>query len=530
MDTKRFGNTAVATPKRQFASRGLAIVAGITVGTTGALGGGDYLSPRALASAIASWQGENAPRFAPQLERVLAIVPMPDRAEAPRRPQRAMPSLAGESDDPPRAMPMPAAPVAAPAVDPVAAPSSTQAPVAPAPAPVAAPAAAKVPAAAAPARQSPPAAAPKPVVAAVETHIDVMAPEFIAARPLVVPGIPRPDTSARADVVSPPAHVSAPSAAEGVEVFTTSGGGRGTERPAMASTPRPVAPAPVTSAAAPVAPAVETKAAPAAPVRVAAADTSFAIVPASSTRAAAPAVAAPAPAVPALSQEASFALASVAPPRAATDDPAADISLIIPDKVFPGREAETKAETGITVEVPLPRRRADVAPPPPPTPAERLGLTGQERAKAERCLSQAIYFEARNEPVRGQIAVAQVVLNRVFSPYYPKDICSVVYQNAHRFLSCQFTFACDGIPEAVRERGAWSRAHRIAKQTLDGKLWLDDVAKATHYHAVYVSPYWVREMRKMVRHGRHTFYRPRRWGDGANEPGWVRPPGGARSS
>jgi spore germination cell wall hydrolase CwlJ-like protein len=113
-----------------------------------------------------------------------------------------------------------------------------------------------------------------------------------------------------------------------------------------------------------------------------------------------------------------------------------------------------------------------------------------------------------------------VVLNRVFSPYYPKDICSVVFQNAHRRLSCQFTFACDGKPEAVRERGAWARAQRIAKQVLDARVWLPEVAKATHYHATYVRPRWVREMKKMVRHGTHMFYRPHRWGDGKDEPGW----------
>ena len=80
---------------------------------------------------------------------------------------------------------------------------------------------------------------------------------------------------------------------------------------------------------------------------------------------------------------------------------------------------------------------------------------------------RAIYFEARNEPVRGQIAVAQVVLNRVFSPYYPGDVCGVVYQNAHRRLACQFTFACDGIPDVVREKGPWIRAQKIAKQALE---------------------------------------------------------------
>lgn len=166
----------------------------------------------------------------------------------------------------------------------------------------------------------------------------------------------------------------------------------------------------------------------------------------------------------------------------------------------------------VMIALPLPK--------PPLSPAQRLELQGKEYDKAEKCLAQAIYFEARNEPARGQQAVAQVVLNRVFSPYYPKDVCSVVYQNAHRHLSCQFTFACDGKPEAISERGAWSRASRIAKQTLSAQVWLPEVNKATHYHAAYVRPNWVRDMNVMVRYGLHTFYRPRNWGDGAEEAHW----------
>jgi spore germination cell wall hydrolase CwlJ-like protein len=156
----------------------------------------------------------------------------------------------------------------------------------------------------------------------------------------------------------------------------------------------------------------------------------------------------------------------------------------------------------------------------PKSPAERLGLVDKARAKAEKCLANAVYFEARGEPVRGQIAVAQVVMNRVFSGYYPHDVCGVVYQDANRHLACQFTFACDGIPDVVNEPEAWVRARQIARDTLDGKLWLPDVGKATHYHAYWVRPYWVREMHKLDRIGVHTFYRPRVWGDGADAPVW----------
>lgn len=159
----------------------------------------------------------------------------------------------------------------------------------------------------------------------------------------------------------------------------------------------------------------------------------------------------------------------------------------------------------------------------PRTPAERLGLDAKARVKAEKCLTEAIYFEARGEAVRGQIAVAQVVLNRAFSGYYPTTVCGVVYQNSHRHLACQFTFACDGIRDVVKEPDMWERAKKIAQASLDGRLWLPEVGKSTHYHAYWVRPSWVNEMRKLYRFGVHTFYRPRAWGDGRDAPAWGTP-------
>jgi len=167
--------------------------------------------------------------------------------------------------------------------------------------------------------------------------------------------------------------------------------------------------------------------------------------------------------------------------------------------------------------VPMPRPAPGA---PLPSPAELMHLEGKAYVKAERCLANAIYFEARSEPVSGQIAVAQVVVNRAFSGFYPNDVCSVVYQNAHRHLACQFTFACDGKSKAINERGAWARANRIAKQTLEGKLYVTAVGASTHYHAIYVHPNWVREMHKNARYGIHNFYRPIAWGNGAEEPVW----------
>ncbi len=147
----------------------------------------------------------------------------------------------------------------------------------------------------------------------------------------------------------------------------------------------------------------------------------------------------------------------------------------------------------------------------PKSPSERLGLGIAARAKAEKCLAEAVYFESRSEPYRGQVAVAQVVVNRSFSGFYPEDICGVVYQNAHRYLACQFTFACEGKKLIVTEPAHWKMATEIARDMLDGKVWLSDVGKATHYHAYWVSPSWIREMRTIQRIGVHTFYRPRAW-------------------
>jgi len=159
------------------------------------------------------------------------------------------------------------------------------------------------------------------------------------------------------------------------------------------------------------------------------------------------------------------------------------------------------------------------------TPAQRLGLDGIERARAEKCLANAVYFEARGEPLRGQEAVAQVVMNRVFSGYYPNNVCGVVYQNSGRYLGCQFTFACEHKNlDRIDEPDMWEQAKRIATDTLDGKIWLTDIGHATHYHAYWVRPSWVHEMTKLYKLGVHTFYRPRAWGNGSYEPVWGTAP------
>jgi spore germination cell wall hydrolase CwlJ-like protein len=123
-----------------------------------------------------------------------------------------------------------------------------------------------------------------------------------------------------------------------------------------------------------------------------------------------------------------------------------------------------------------------------------------------RCLTEAIYFEARGEPVKGQAAVAEVILNRVDSPRWPDDVCGVVNQGTGRLHACQFSYTCDGHPEAVTEPRAWERAGKIARLLLDGAP-RQLTGEATHYHADYVSPRWARVYPRTAQVGTHIFYR-----------------------
>jgi hypothetical protein len=122
------------------------------------------------------------------------------------------------------------------------------------------------------------------------------------------------------------------------------------------------------------------------------------------------------------------------------------------------------------------------------------------------CLAKAIYFEARGESVEGQEAVAQVVINRVKNPAYPDDVCAVVFQNRTWFNRCQFTFACDRIPDVVRDGEAWDTAMLIATRYANEETWLPEIGAATHYHAEYVSPAWGNVMRRVKTIDRHIFY------------------------
>lgn len=125
----------------------------------------------------------------------------------------------------------------------------------------------------------------------------------------------------------------------------------------------------------------------------------------------------------------------------------------------------------------------------------------------QECLTAGVYFEARGESARGQAAVAQVILNRVRNPAYPKTVCGVVYQNEDWTNACQFSFACDNIKDRVDDPARWKIAGEVAMAVTAGKIWLPEVGSATHYHATYVRPSWARTMKKVGRIGLHVFYR-----------------------
>ncbi len=132
--------------------------------------------------------------------------------------------------------------------------------------------------------------------------------------------------------------------------------------------------------------------------------------------------------------------------------------------------------------------------------------TQANRTRALTCLAQAISYEAGNETVAGQEAVAQVILNRLRHPAYPKTICGVVYQGSERKTGCQFTFTCDGSLRRPRSAQSTAFATAIAERVLSGGT-SPIVGGATHYHANYVSPYWAPSLVKIASIGAHIFYR-----------------------
>ena len=166
-------------------------------------------------------------------------------------------------------------------------------------------------------------------------------------------------------------------------------------------------------------------------------------------------------------------------------------------------------------------------------PFDLSGADVTDHRRALLCLTQAVYYEAGYEPAEGRRAVAQVVLNRMRHPAFPKSVCGVVYQGA-RLPVCQFSFVCDGSLYRRPAAATWKAAEAIAAAALDGYVERS-VGAATHYHADYVAPYWAPMLAKISKIGAHIFYRwPGAWGSTAaftgryigepSDPMALRPP------
>jgi spore germination cell wall hydrolase CwlJ-like protein len=165
------------------------------------------------------------------------------------------------------------------------------------------------------------------------------------------------------------------------------------------------------------------------------------------------------------------------------------------------------AAAPVSLPAPLESARAPSDPDPSDKPRYAELIDPDKMSREQKCLAEAVYFEARSEPVEGQAAVAQVILNRVRSGLYPESVCGVVYQNRHRHLACQFTFACEGKSLRVTDPDSWETAKRVAREVTEGRTYLAEVGGATHYHADYVRPTWARRLKKMDIIGRHIFYK-----------------------
>lgn len=144
--------------------------------------------------------------------------------------------------------------------------------------------------------------------------------------------------------------------------------------------------------------------------------------------------------------------------------------------------------------------------------------TGLDRTRALDCLATAIYYEAASESIGGQRAVAQVVLNRVAHPTYPNTVCGVVYQGSERKTGCQFSFTCDGSLRRVPSASAMARARMVARDALAGEVYTP-VGLATHYHTIWIYPYWAPSLDHIGTIGAHRFYK---WKGAAGQPAAFR--------
>ena len=142
----------------------------------------------------------------------------------------------------------------------------------------------------------------------------------------------------------------------------------------------------------------------------------------------------------------------------------------------------------------------------PSAPQPAAPVQPSINVREHNCLSEAIYYEARGETQQGQVAVAEVIMNRVHSPFYPKSICAVVYQGSDRDTGCQFTFTCDGSLAAHPRGRAWIQAQHLATAVMSGYT-RPITQHATHYHTNAVNPGWSTMLIETTTIGSHVFYR-----------------------
>ncbi len=153
--------------------------------------------------------------------------------------------------------------------------------------------------------------------------------------------------------------------------------------------------------------------------------------------------------------------------------------------------------------------------PNPAARAFRIYGAADSQARAVDCLAAAVYYEAGDDAV-GERAVAQVILNRVRHPAFPKTVCGVVFQGSERTTGCQFTFTCDGaMLRYTPSEAAWTRARQVARLALNGSVY-KPVGHATHYHTDWVVPYWSASLEKITEVHTHLFFRWAGW--------WGTPP------
>lgn len=146
------------------------------------------------------------------------------------------------------------------------------------------------------------------------------------------------------------------------------------------------------------------------------------------------------------------------------------------------------------------------APNPAAAPFKLPAVDDANRARALDCLTMAVYYEAASESAEGQAAVAQVVLNRLRHPLFPKTVCGVVLEGSKLPTGCQFSFTCDGSLARQPSQAGWIQARRVAARALGGYV-VKSIGEATHYHTMWVVPYWQPSVVKLTQIGAHIFYR-----------------------